>query len=870
MNKIIFKITALFVLFVLLFGSTPAVFAQEIATSTAISAPSSTSAAQIIPRVYAGSDVPQILPRSTWDNSADLRALLTWMPQNEKYPSDWQPVERIVFHHAATPTVDPVSAIQRIQSIYRFHSITKGWGDIGYNYIIDQEGKIYEGRYGGNGSRAAHVFRDSDRYNFNFGTIGVVLLGTYSNEDMSEQMYDSAARLAGWLATMNNLDPSATKTSSIWDQNANNFSGTFTGLTVLGHKNIESTDCPGMINLNKIRQSAFVFSQNYGTYAYQVTGINNVYGIIKGVKKVFNSLAELNVGASSQYSKVILISKEQVNLFSDNRFYKFATGSLIKTGADPKVYFVENGKIRPIETSAEQFIKLGFNFANIKIISQDEMDVYAQGQPIKYAADGAIVKDTGDGKVYYSESGKKRYIGSASLFNFLGFIWSKIKSLASSEIDSYLTGEAMRYPDGSLVKADKNPVVYLINNGQLYQILSAGIFNSLKLSWKNIKTLPSAEIDAFSKAGPAKHGEGTLLKAENSPNIYVIKNGAKQIINSAEEFVQAGYKWANILTLATNDFIALYGGSETANIVAADNQASSSSSSALASSSGPIARIMIYEVPAGQDIIISASGSYKQCDANNNCQAKNGQTSVAYSTSAFAKFIPDNSSTIMEIVSYSDLNWNKSANYNKFRGNIEIKYSAKSQKLFVINELVLEDYLKGIAEVSNSDEYGHLQTLIVASRTYAYNYIIKGGKYGADEVYHLKNTPADQLYKGYGREGLAPNVVRAVAETAGEIATYNGNPIVAAYSSGADEIRTSGTRSACSVWGGKYCQTGYEYLSGGVKDPDNAPYTQIACGGGNHCVGLSAAGSRQMAKLGKTYKEILTHYYKGTTINKVY
>lgn len=873
MNKKIFKIITLFVLFSFIGVLPPAVLAQENNGTSTIETGTTTpttAIAPITPRTYPNSDVPLILPRSTWDNSADLHALLTWMPQNENFPSDWQPVERIVIHHSATPNNDSISVIQRIQSIYRFHSATKGWGDIGYNYIIDQDGKIYEGRYGGNGSRAAHVFRDADRYNFNFGTIGIVLLGTYSSQDASPQMYDSAERLVAWLTAMDNLDPAAIKTSSIWDQNTNNFTGTFTGLIVLGHKNIESTDCPGVVNLEKIRQGSLAFWQNYKTYAYQVAGLDSVYKVEKGVKKAFNSLAELNAASGNQYTKVVLVGKEQVNLFSDNRFYKFATGSLIKTGADPKVYLVENGKVRPFEISAAQFNKLGFDFAKVKIVSHDEMDSYALGLAVKYAPDNTLVKDASDGRIYSAENGKKRYIGTASLFNFLGFAWKTVKSLVSSEIDSFLTGEPMRYPDGSLVKSDKNPVVYLINNGQLYQILSAGIFNSLKLSWKNIKTLPSAEIDALSKAGPAKHGEGTLIKAESNPNIYVIKNGAKQIINSAAEFLQAGYAWANILTLAMNDFTALYGSSETASIAAVDNQAISSSSGASTSSSGPIARIMIYEAPVGQDIIVSASGPYKQCDANNNCQARTGQTSVAYSNSAFAKFIPVDFSTIMEVVSYSDWNWNKSANYNKFRGNIEIKYSAKSQKLFVINELVLENYLKGIAEVSNSDEYGHLQTLIVASRTYAYNYILKGGKYGADEVYHLKNTPADQLYKGYGREGLAPNVVRAVLETTGEIATYNGNPIVAAYSSGADEIRTSGTRSACSVWGGKYCQTGYEYLSGGVKDPDNAPYTQVTCGGGNHCVGLSAAGSRQMAKLGKTYKEILTHYYKGTVIGKAY
>jgi len=862
MRNLYVKIIFFIVILSVIAGFVSVVFAQETATTTPTSATS--TPAVVMPKVYPGTQIPLILPRSTWDNSPDLNALLTWMPKNDRFPSDWQPVERIVIHHSDTPTSDSVPAIQRIQSIYRFHSVTRGWGDIGYNYIIDQQGNIYEGRYGGNGSRGAHVFRDSDYNNFNFGTIGIVMIGTYSSQDMSEQMYDSVSRLVGWLAAQNGLSPTTVQISAIWDQRTNNFTGSFTGYAVLGHKDIESTACPGIINSQKIRQQAEVFKNSFQNHIYQAAGLSNVYSIVKGVRQVFNSLVDYT-NQGKTYNQIAQINKTQIDLFSENRFYKFPDNSLVKSAAGPKVYLVENGKIRPMEMSAAQFNKLGFNFSDVKIISQDELDVYASGLAIKYAPDGQLVKKTNDSNVYYGENGRKRLVGSASLFNFLGFVWSKIKSLASLEIDSYLTAEPMAYPDGSLVKSSQSAIVYLINGKHLHQILSAGIFESLGLKWKNVKSIPAADISSIPIGAPAKHGEGTLLKAAGSPNIYVIKNGQAQTINSAAEFVAAGYKWANVLALNADDFSALYPSSSVA-----DNSSGSDNSNAVNNSGVPSVRVMIYEVPVNQNALISASGSNQQCDANNNCQNKTGQSSVAYSTSAYAKFIPGDSSSILQIDSYNDWNWNKTANYNKFRGNIEIKYSPKSQKLFVVNELPLEDYLKGIGEVSNSDEYGHIQTLIVAARTYAYNYAKLGGKYGADEVYYLKNTAADQLYKGYGREGLAPNVVKAVDETRGEIATYNGEPIVAAYSSGADEVRTSGTRSACSVWGGKYCQTGYEYLSGGVKDPDNAPYTRATCGSDNHCVGLSAAGSRKLASQGKSYKEILTYYYKGTTINKIY
>lgn len=850
----------------------PSCFAQT-ATTTPVASTTPSTVAQSDPSlVYGDSDVPVILPRSTWDNSPDLHNLLTWIPQNTVYPSDWQPIERIVIHHSATANNDQIPAVARIQSIYRFQAVTQGWGDIGYNYIIDQNGKIYEGRYGGNGARGAHVFRDSDKDNFNYGSVGIVLLGTFTNQDASPQMYASLERLVGWLAATNNLDPLAVKTSSIWNFNSKGFTDTFLGHTVLGHKDIENTQCPGMINLDTIRQQAASYAAKYKNYLYQadsISGDNNFYQIVNGARKTYTTLAAFT-SSGGTYGRLIKISKSQLDLFSNNRFYKYLTGSLLKSDKDTTIYLVsDNGKIRPFNMTTQQFINLGYDLSSVKTIPKDELDFYAVGQPILYGPDNSLVKKQTDPSVYFIENGKKRSIDSAALFELLGFVWSKIKILADAEIDEYLTGNAMTYPDGSLVKSDQSPAVYLIRNQQLHPILSAEIFQSLKYSWSKIKTLPQTEIALFAVGEPAKHPDGTLIKAKEEPSVYVVKNGQKTLIASAEDFIRAGYKWTEIITLGTNDFNSLYGGIVAGATISSNSQSSDQSASNSVSSGEPLVRIAIYDSPPSQNIIISSNGQYQYCGANNSCQVKSGQTIVPYSTSANAKFIPL-AGSIMEVASYTDWNWNKSANYNKFRGNIVIKYSSKSQKLWVINELPLEDYLKGIGEVNNGEDYGYIKTLIVAARTYAYYYLKQGGKYGSDEIYDLDNTTSCQLYKGYGREILAPDIVRAVNETQGEIITYNGQPIVAAYSSGAPEIYTSGTRSACSVWGGKYCQTGYEYLSGGIKDPAGAPYTRAACGADNHCAGMSAAGARQLIKNGKDYKEVLMYYYKGTKIEKLF
>ena len=60
------------------------------------------------------------------------------------------PVEHVIIHHADTANFnDPVL---EMRSIYYFHAITRGWGDIAYNYLIDFMGNVYEGRVGGEGA----------------------------------------------------------------------------------------------------------------------------------------------------------------------------------------------------------------------------------------------------------------------------------------------------------------------------------------------------------------------------------------------------------------------------------------------------------------------------------------------------------------------------------------------------------------------------------------------------------------------------------------------------------------------------------------------------------------------------------------------
>jgi peptidoglycan hydrolase-like amidase len=138
-------------------------------------------------------------------------------------------VKLLVVHHTAVQvTGDTRSGAERVRALYQYHSINRGWGDIGYNYVVDEKGQIYEGKEGGPYIVAGHAFCN------NVGTIGVALLGNFEVEQPTQAQMQSLQWLLGTLAKSYNID--LTKNT------------TFHGKThppIIGHRDLLDTDCPG-------------------------------------------------------------------------------------------------------------------------------------------------------------------------------------------------------------------------------------------------------------------------------------------------------------------------------------------------------------------------------------------------------------------------------------------------------------------------------------------------------------------------------------------------------------------------------------------------------------------------------------------------
>ncbi|MFH2063024.1 MAG: SpoIID/LytB domain-containing protein [bacterium] len=313
--------------------------------------------------------------------------------------------------------------------------------------------------------------------------------------------------------------------------------------------------------------------------------------------------------------------------------------------------------------------------------------------------------------------------------------------------------------------------------------------------------------------------------------------------------------------------VEVTGGSVSA--VAPDSMVSEFSSSG---SKGPNIRVgLLYD---RNPVVFTAAGTYTLVEGLNHLPVRqlSGVTTVLFDVATLRYTVtngaytyvsdyhvhlrPDDpAGTILEISNYENRpTWDTSINFNRFRGDLSVHYMRSTGRLWVIEELPIEDYMRGLAETSNGSPQEYQKALVTAARTYALYVLSIGGKHKSE--YHDVNTGAgDQVYKGYVSELVRPNVVRAVEDTRGAVVTYNGEMVVTPYFSRSD----GRTRSWSEVWYGSK-----PWL---VSVP--APYDAGKTLWG-HGVGMSAADAVGRAAAGATWTEILRYYYTGTEIRRIY
>ena len=151
-------------------------------------------------------------------------------------------VGAVVHHTAGSNGYGSVGeAMQQIRNDQRYHIEGRGWCDLGYNFVVDKWGNLYEGRGGSLTLPVIGVHAGG----FNTGTVGVAMLGTYDAVPPAATQ-DSVAAIIGWRLAAYNVDPTGTmRYTTGAGENSRYTNTTVTLPRVFGHRDVAYTACPG-------------------------------------------------------------------------------------------------------------------------------------------------------------------------------------------------------------------------------------------------------------------------------------------------------------------------------------------------------------------------------------------------------------------------------------------------------------------------------------------------------------------------------------------------------------------------------------------------------------------------------------------------
>ncbi|MDO5627296.1 MAG: FG-GAP-like repeat-containing protein [Mobilicoccus sp.] len=169
----------------------------------------------------------------------------------------------IVHHTAGTNNYSQAQVPAILRGIYAFHTRDRGWNDIGYNFLVDKWGRVWEGRAGGMDRAVVGAHASG----FNAVTMGISLMGDYSRVQPSAAAIDAMTRTIAWNSSVHGYDPRARFT-----HNGRSYRN------VSGHRDVGSTSCPGLIynSLTTMATRAASMRGNVGatTPAPQRPGVN--------------------------------------------------------------------------------------------------------------------------------------------------------------------------------------------------------------------------------------------------------------------------------------------------------------------------------------------------------------------------------------------------------------------------------------------------------------------------------------------------------------------------------------------------------------------------------------------------------------------
>jgi hypothetical protein len=228
----------------------------------------------------------------------------------------------------------------------------------------------------------------------------------------------------------------------------------------------------------------------------------------------------------------------------------YPDGSVVKVAGDPGVWLIEKGKKR-LFLNYSSFISR-FSPQQIVTVSASMLSGYPTGDGIRFSNYSLV--QTPDKKIYMLVGSEKRQFDSLASFKTIGFNQAEIETASSSELAGYTDGKTITatsaYVTGALLQDTKTGGVFYVENNTKAPLLDK-ILLATKFKGKKIVRVSTTILNKYTTVAPALFDDGTLLKTDSYPSVYLISNGKKRAFASEAVFKNLGYDMANVITISS-------------------------------------------------------------------------------------------------------------------------------------------------------------------------------------------------------------------------------------------------------------------------------------------------------------------------------
>lgn len=369
-----------------------------------------------------------------------------------------------VHHTAGSNSYTKSQAPGIIRGYLSYHTQSKGWCDLGYNFLVDKYGTIYEGRTGS----ITKAIVGAHASGFNTGTIGISVMGTFTGSAPSTAAQNSVKRIAAWKSNTYGLNPTGKVTLKSGGGGTSKYgAGKNVSLNVIsGHRDTSYTECPGISFYNKLP------SIRTGAKSLQKT-----------LNDSSNGGGTVTPPKPTTPPKTTIVTKGKIGEFyKKNKSMTGAPTANEKKISSPSGYYqwFKNGKVYYSSKTGAHFVKSGtFNNAYKSVKYEKGSLGYPTSEIKKFKnIKGGEYQNFEKGMITYSKSTGARVTTSTMM--------KKWKSLGADK-------SAAKLPSGNMKCGLKNAgCVQSFQGGSIHWSKKSGAHftkknGSIQKAWKQVK-----------------------------------------------------------------------------------------------------------------------------------------------------------------------------------------------------------------------------------------------------------------------------------------------------------------------------------------------------------------------------------------------